>query len=40
MMISKKFAPDYSRVAVELKKKGEGYVRVAKIDATAYEPLA
>lgn len=39
-MKSKKFAPDYSKVAVELKKKGEGYVPVAKIDATAYEPLA
>jgi hypothetical protein len=37
---SKKFAPEYSSVAEELKKKGEGYIPVAKIDATQAEDIA
>jgi hypothetical protein len=39
-IISKKFAPDYSRIAVELKKKGEGYIPLAKVDAPSHEALA
>jgi protein disulfide-isomerase A1 len=33
-------APEYSKAAVELKKKGDGYVALAKVDATAEEAIA
>lgn len=36
----KQFAPEYSKAAEELKLKGEGYVPLAKVDATTSDALA
>lgn len=40
LIFSKKLAPEYSAAAIELKKAGDNYVPLAKVDATAEPTIA